>query len=126
MFQYGTRHILEALVKAGYSDIKSTLICGGLSKNPIFTQSQADVCNLPVICPGEIESVLLGASILGACAANYFPTMTDAIQTMGGTGTAMLPDKDAVDYHNKKYKVFLKMYEDQMEYRKIMASKTWM
>lgn len=110
------------MINAGH-DIKSTLICGGLSKNPIFTQSQADVCNLPVVCPEETESVLLGAAILGACAAKHFPTMTDAIQSMGGTGTAVMPDKTVVEYHNKKYKVFRKMVEDQIEYRKIMENK---
>lgn len=108
-------------MQAGYTNIKSTLICGGLSKNPIFTQTQADVCNLPVLCPEEIESVLLGASILGACAAGYFPTMTDAIQSMGGKGIAINPEKSVVEYHDRKYKVFLKMYEDQLEYRKIMG-----
>lgn len=124
-FQYGTRHILETLVKAGYNDIKSTLICGGLSKNSVFTQTQADVCNLPVICPEEKESVLLGSAILGACAAGYFPSITDAIQSMGGKGIPVRPNNAVIEYHNRKYEVFRKMYEHQVEYRKIMCKKTW-
>ncbi|RZC42847.1 FGGY carbohydrate kinase domain-containing protein, partial [Asbolus verrucosus] len=83
---YGTRHILDALIKSGYSSIKSVLICGGLSKNLLFTQTQADVVNLPVICPEEVESVLLGAAILGACAAGHFQDMSTAIKSMGGEG----------------------------------------
>nr|CAI5822762.1 unnamed protein product [Callosobruchus analis] len=117
---YGTRHILETLQRSGYKEIKSTLICGGLSKNPIFTQSQADVCNLPVVCPEEEESVLLGAAILGACASGYFADVNSAIEAMGGNGKVVVPNKEVVDFHNKKYNVFLKMYEHQMEYRKIM------
>lgn len=119
---YGTRHILESLRESGYKEIKSTLICGGLSKNPIFTEAQADVCNLPVVCPDEEESVLLGAAILGACAAGHFKDMTTAIQSMGGTGKVVEPNKVVVDFHNMKYKVFLKMYQDQLEYRSIMGS----
>ncbi|CAH0554551.1 unnamed protein product [Brassicogethes aeneus] len=117
---YGTRLILETLVKSGYKEIKSTLICGGLSKNSLFTQAQADVCNLPVVCPDEVESVLLGAAILGACAANHFDSVTKAIQSMGGKGKVVFPDKNVVEYHNKKYKVYLKMYEDQLVYRNMM------
>ncbi|XP_056632635.1 FGGY carbohydrate kinase domain-containing protein [Diorhabda sublineata] len=119
---YGTRHIIDTLKQSGYNEIKSTLICGGLSKNPIFTQSQADVCNLPTVCPNEIESVLLGAAILGACAAGHFKDMTSAIQSMGGEGQVVEPNKDVIDFHNKKYEVFLKMYDDQINYRDIMKS----
>ncbi|XP_050305026.1 FGGY carbohydrate kinase domain-containing protein [Anthonomus grandis grandis] len=118
---YGTRQILDRLKESGYSNLKSTLICGGLSKNPIFTAAQANVCNLPVICPDEIESVLLGSAILGAVAANHFDTLEHAIQTMGGEGKAVFPDPTTIDFHNRKYEVFLQMYEDQVKYRKIMG-----
>lgn len=75
-FQYGTRHIVETLENFGYKDIQSILICGGLNKNPLFTQTQANVGNLPVVCPEEPESVLLGSAMLGACAAKYFKVKT--------------------------------------------------
>ncbi|XP_060530656.1 FGGY carbohydrate kinase domain-containing protein [Cylas formicarius] len=117
---YGTRHIIQRLRNSGYKNIKSTLICGGLSKNRIFTETQADVCNLPVVCPEEAESVLLGAAILGAVSAKHFPTLEKAVQSMGGKGIAVLPKADVVAYHDRKYKVYLKMYDDQMAYRKIM------
>jgi FGGY-family pentulose kinase len=117
---YGTRHILDSLVQSGYSSIRSLLICGGLSKNLLFTQTQADVVNLPVICPDEVESVLLGSAILGASAAKHFPDVTTAIKSMGGQGKVVNPDPAVVDYHNKKYKVFLKMYDHQIQYKNIM------
>ena len=40
-FQYGTRHILEAMQRAGHQ-IELVLACGGLSKNPLFVQTHAD------------------------------------------------------------------------------------
>ncbi|XP_077290629.1 FGGY carbohydrate kinase domain-containing protein isoform X2 [Arctopsyche grandis] len=70
---YGTRHIIESLKTSGYDEFKSLLICGGLSHNSLFTQIQADVVGLPLLCPIESESVLMGAAILGACGAKYFP-----------------------------------------------------
>ncbi|XP_076250523.1 FGGY carbohydrate kinase domain-containing protein isoform X1 [Rhynchophorus ferrugineus] len=118
---YGTRQIIDRLKDSGYKTIQSTLICGGLSKNPIFTAAQANVCNLPVICPNEIESVLLGSAILGAVAANHFNSLETAIQSMGGEGKAVFPNPKTIEYHNQKYKVFLEMYKDQMKYRELMG-----
>ncbi|KRT82014.1 hypothetical protein AMK59_5802, partial [Oryctes borbonicus] len=106
---YGTKHIIETLLKYGYNDIKSILICGGLSKNELFIQTQADIVNIPVIVPNEKESVLLGAGILGACAAGYFKDMETAIKSMGGSGRVVYPDRNIQTYHERKYQVFLKM-----------------
>lgn len=39
---------------------------------------------------------------------------------MGGTAQVIQPREECIDYHNRKYKVFLKQLADQREYRKIM------
>lgn len=122
VLQYGTRHIIETLLESGYTEIKSLLICGGLSRNPLFVQTQADVVGLPIIQPNEEESVLLGSAILGACAAGYFENMSTAIKTMAGSGTVIIPNSDIREYHNRKYRVFLKMLEHQKEYKTLMLS----
>lgn len=51
------------------------MICGGLSKNQLFVQTHADVCSVPVLVPTEPESVLVGASMLGAAAAKIYPNL---------------------------------------------------
>lgn len=72
-FQYGTKHIIETLYKEGRKEkFESILICGGLSKNKLFVQCHADICSIPVMVPTEPESVLVGASQLGATAAKIF------------------------------------------------------
>lgn len=72
---YGTCHIIASLNKQGRSDFKSLIICGGLSKNRIFVETHADACNMAVLLPNETEAVLVGAAILGACAAQQFSTL---------------------------------------------------
>lgn len=74
-FQYGTKHILDSLRRQGRPDFETLLICGGLSKNPFFIQTHAEACGLPVLCPNEKEMVLVGAAILGACAAKFYPDL---------------------------------------------------
>ncbi|XP_043273293.1 FGGY carbohydrate kinase domain-containing protein isoform X2 [Venturia canescens] len=116
---YGTRHILDELTKAGHK-IETVLICGGLSQNSLFVQSQADVLGLPVLIPNERESVLLGAAILGACASGQFTNFQKAMSSMGGSGTVVKPNNISYPFHCRKYRVFQKMVKDQKEYRKIM------
>lgn len=111
---------MEFLKKAGHKEFESILICGGLSRNPLFVQTQADAVGSPLLCPKETESVLLGAAILGACGANYFPDIESAVSSMGGEATIVNPHKAVLKYHNCKYKVFLKMLSDQQSYRAIM------
>ncbi|XP_063378355.1 FGGY carbohydrate kinase domain-containing protein [Cydia fagiglandana] len=117
---YGTRHIIDALVLAGYDSFKSLLICGGITKDPLFVQIQADTTGLPIMKPHEKDSVLVGAAILGACASKYFKNMEEAIQNMGGKADVIKPNLNIKSFHDKKYSVFLKMFEDQLVYRSLM------
>ena len=119
---YGTKHILDALKEAGRSDFTSILLCGGLSKNSIFVQTHADICSIPVLLPNEPEAVLLGASILGACAAKVHPNLQMAASKMGGSASIVKPNlsSEIKSFHSKKYQVFKKMLNDQRSYEMIM------
>lgn len=113
---------MDRLQESGHRKIVSVLICGGLSRNPLFVQIQADAINLPVLIPFETESVLLGSAILAAFAAGAFPNMRAAIESMAGEAKLVHPCNDYLDtYYNRKYIVFLRMMSDQKMYEKIMA-----
>ncbi|XP_037683017.1 FGGY carbohydrate kinase domain-containing protein isoform X2 [Choloepus didactylus] len=71
---FGTRLIIEAMEAAGHS-IRTLFLCGGLSKNPLFVQMHADITGMPVVLSQEVESVLVGAAILGACASGDFASV---------------------------------------------------
>lgn len=116
---YGTKHIIETLTTAGHN-IETILVCGGLSQNPLFIQIQADVLALPVLCPVERESVLLGAAILGASATKKYP-IHKTIKKMAGSADIVKPSSESYKYHLRKYHVFKKMVQDQHDYRKLMS-----
>lgn len=119
-FQYGTRHIIDALVLAGYKPFKSLLICGGITKDPLFVQTQADAVDLPILKPNEKDSVLVGSAILGACASKYFKNVQDAIQIMGGSAVIIKPNAHSRAFHDKKFRVYQRMFQDQLKYKSIM------
>ncbi|XP_037260858.1 FGGY carbohydrate kinase domain-containing protein isoform X1 [Falco rusticolus] len=117
----GTRHILETMQAAGHH-INTLFLCGGLSKNPLFVQMHADITGKPVVLSKEVESVLVGAAVLGACASGDFASIQEAMAKMGKIGRVVQPNHEHQRFYDKKYEVFLKLVEHQREYRSIMNS----
>jgi len=118
---HGTRHILDTMNGAGFR-ITTIFACGGDTKNPIFVREHADITGCRVILPEESEAVLLGSAVLGAVAAGDQASVLAAMATMNRTGSFVQPGNTAVrDYHERKHRVFHRMYDDQIVYRATMA-----
>jgi len=117
---HGTRHILAALAKSGYA-IDTVFACGGDTKNPLFVREHADATGCRIALPREPEAVLLGSAMLGAVAAGRHASVVAAMSAMSGAGAVVTPRTGAVQsYHDAKYRVFLRQYEDQLAYRELM------
>ncbi len=119
---YGTRHIVEAMNASGY-EISRIHACGGGTKNPLWLQEHADVTGCDVYVAAEVESVLLGSAILGAVAAGRFASIVDAVAGMSPRATVVAPDRATAPYHDAKYEVFKRMYDHQLEYRRVMEGR---
>jgi FGGY-family pentulose kinase len=116
----GTRHILDAMRDKGYAP--TTLIaCGGDAKNPVFLRAHADATGCRILVPEEQEAVLLGAAILGAVASGDRANVLEAMGKMARPGRTVRPDPDAAGFYEQKYRVMLRMHDDQLAYRAIMA-----
>ncbi|KAK4310463.1 hypothetical protein Pmani_017992 [Petrolisthes manimaculis] len=118
---YGTRQIIEQLTSNGHN-ITSLLMCGGLSKSPIFAQTHADALGMKVLIPQAQAPVLLGASILAAAASGDYPDVTSAALAMADTAPSCLPHQELTRYHDRKYQVFKKMQADQEAYCQLMLN----
>lgn len=117
---YGTRHIIESLNANGYR-IDTIIACGGGTKNPVFLREHADITGCRILLPAEPEAVLLGSAILGATASGAYDSLIDAMGAMNRVGETIEPSTGMVkQYHDAKYAVFLRMYDDFMAYRKMM------
>lgn len=126
------------MVRNGRPNFNSLLFSGGLSKNDVYVQTHADICNIPAVVPYEDETVLLGTAMLAACAGGIHPTLEvcylydflkfaniaifqDAAREMGGQGVVLAPQEITINYHKKKYEVYLRMLDDQRAYSAIMS-----
>ncbi len=117
---YGTRHILEVLADGGYA-IDTIVAGGGDTKNPLFVRAHADVAGCRLVLPKEPEAVLLGAAMLGSVAAGTHPSVQAAMGAMSSAGSVLQPAGGEVAvYHDRKYRVFQRMWKDQLAYRALM------
>lgn len=118
---YGTRHIIAEMNARGYR-IDTLWACGGGTKNPVFLREHADATGCRIVLPREPEAVLLGSAVLGAVAGGCHSSVIEAMAAMNATGRIIPPaGGDTARYHHAKYQVFLRMYDDQMAYRRLMT-----
>ncbi len=119
---HGTRHILEEMNRKGYG-IRTLVACGGDFKNPVILREHADITGCRVALPNEPEAVLLGSAMMGAVAAGDYASLLSAMGAMSVAHRVVEPaGGDVARYHDRKYRVFHRMYEDQVAYGKIMRS----
>lgn len=118
---HGTRHIVDTLNASGFH-IDTLLACGGDTRNRVFLREHADATGCRIVLPRESEAVLLGAALLGAVASGRHPSILEAMAEMSGVGEALAPGADSVRaYHDRKHRIFHRMYEDQQAYRALMS-----
>ncbi len=118
---YGTQHIIESMNASGYA-IDTLVCCGGGTKNPVFMQQHANATGCRLWIPKEPESVLLGSAMLGAVAAGRYNSIEQAMPAMSKPGIIIEPQKNTKSYHDAKYKVFQRLYDDQIAYQSTMSN----
>ena len=116
---HGTRHIIDTMNAHGYR-IDTVIATGGDSKNPVFLREHADASGARILLPREPEAVLLGSAMLAACAAGRFPSVVEAMKQMSAIASVIEPNPSARAFHDKKQRVFLRMHDDQLAYRRLM------
>ncbi|HQY59885.1 MAG: FGGY-family carbohydrate kinase [Myxococcales bacterium] len=119
---HGTRHIVDTMNAHGYR-IDTLLATGGDAKNAVFLREHADATGCRIVLPREPEAVLLGAAMLGATAAGHHPGVLAAMNAMSSAARVIEPARGPVAaFHDAKHRVFLRMHDDQVAYRALMAS----
>jgi len=119
---HGTRHILEEMNAKGYR-IRTLIATGGDTKNPVFVREHADITGCRIALPTEPEAVLLGSAMMGAVAAGDHSSLLSAMGAMSAARGVVEPaGGDVAAFHDRKYQVFHRMYEDQLAYARIMES----
>lgn len=101
-----------SIVRSYTGGIRAVRICGGLTKNPVFPQMEADILGEPVCLFSNEEATALGAWIQGAMALKAFTDYPHAFSASRRNDTAKvyMPDEERKEFYEKKQKEFEELY----------------
>lgn len=91
---YKLKEALNAIEKAGNFKAESVICVGGGSKNELWNQIRADICQIPVKIISQKETTVLGASFFVFIGAGIFSSVAEAQKIV---------KENAVFYPKNKY-----------------------
>jgi L-ribulokinase len=108
---FGTRMIVETLVKAGVP-INEFVAAGGLLKNKWLMQTYSDVLRMPITVLTSEQGPALGSAIHAAVAAGAYPDIYAASDAMGKVErNAYVPDEARADAYDELYAVYEELHD---------------
>ena len=106
---FGIRDSLEA-AKAMGIQVKSSMICGGGSKSPLWKKIFANVLNLQLTCPETEQGPGYGGAVLAAVACGEFASVQDAVKKLIRVKETIQPDPELAARYEEKYQTYRKLY----------------
>ena len=97
-------------------------MCGGGTKNPYWLRENADATGCEIQLVSEEDAVTLGAALLGAVASGAFASLPEAAATLVRPGGSIAPRSETKAFHDAKYAIYLKLYEDMERCRSAMQA----
>ncbi|TAF96439.1 MAG: glycerol kinase [Cytophagia bacterium] len=80
---YQTLDVVRAMEKDAGVALQSLRVDGGMVSNQLLMQFQADMLDVPVVCPAVAETTALGAAYAAGLAVGYWSNLDDLRQNWG-------------------------------------------
>lgn len=104
---FQTKDVIEAMKKdADLDGLKRLFVDGGASKNDLLMQMQADILQLPIVRPHDLETTSLGAAIAAGIAVGVWSSETIFKSKLSENITKFCPEIDSnkADVRYEKWK----------------------
>jgi xylulokinase len=98
------RLAVEGIVAATGVPLTEHVILGGGSQSPLWCRIMADVLAAPVVRARSADATNLGAGVLAAWAAGWFPSAQDAATAMTATTERFAPDDEGAATYDRLYR----------------------
>lgn len=102
---YGTEHVLRIFDKVGIRP-NEAYISGGAIKSRLWMQIHANVSNLPINVPREMEAPCLGSAIIAAIGVGVYSSFEEAADNMVKFVDRIEPNLD----EHERYKFYVDKY----------------
>ena len=106
---FAVRDSFEAAKAIGI-DIKSSFICGGGAKSPLWKKIVANVLNIELTIPETEQGPGYGGAILAAVGCGEFESVEAACRQLVKVTDVVKPDPEIAARYEEKYKTFVKLY----------------
>ena len=107
---YGTKNVLKILEENDCKP-KRFIACGGATKNALWLQMIADICQVPITITREMEAVLLGSAINASVGAGFYNTLSVACQEMVSDQRVVQPNEKKQGVYEYYFKKYLETHE---------------
>jgi L-ribulokinase len=112
---FGALTIIDRIEAYGV-EVKEVINCGGLaSKNELLMQIYADITGRPMKISGSDQAPALGAAVFAAVAAGKgrggYDSVSDAQESMVGSGRTYLPDAKSHGTYRKLYSLYRRLHD---------------
>jgi xylulokinase len=91
---YEHRLAIEAIVASAGDPVEDHVVLGGGARSPLWRQILTDVFATPVALARSADATNLGAGVLAAYGAGWFPDVPTAAAAMTGTSASHAPDPE--------------------------------
>ncbi|MFQ5859233.1 MAG: FGGY-family carbohydrate kinase, partial [Anaerolineae bacterium] len=97
------RLVGDAMMAATDQRFEEYVVLGGGSRSRLWCQILADVTGVPIVRSATTEATCLGAAILAAAAAGWYPDAYAAADAMTATGERFTPDPETQAIYDRLY-----------------------
>ena len=106
---FALRDCLESARACGAAPV-STSICGGGAKSRIWRRIVADVFGMPVRTVVTEQGPAYGSAMLAMVGCGEYGSVEEAARAIVRIGEEILPDPEASEAYERKYRAFAKLY----------------
>jgi ribulose kinase len=106
---FGTRAILDAFGRAGYSGAEMT-VGGGATASDLWLQIHADTAGIPVRTPASPDAPSTGAAVLAAHGAGHYASIDEGVEAMVHPGRLVEPIAANVARYDAIYQRYAALY----------------
>jgi xylulokinase len=106
---FGMRDSLEAAKKLGIN-VKTSMICGGGAKSPLWKKIFANVLNIELTVPETEQGPGYGGAILSAVGCGEYKDVREATEKLVKKTETIKPEPELAALYEERYKVYTKLY----------------
>ena len=116
---FAMRDNLEVAKNLGI-DIKSSMLCGGGAKSPLWQKIICNVLNITVDLPACEEGPGYGAAMLAMVADGAYENVQTCVDALVGTRGSVVPDKNIAARYEAQYQKFKEIYPAVKQIYKVL------